>query len=302
MEQFSFEYPLVFLLLLLFAVCQIWCKEKNRAIYFPHLSSLMLKKRKSIPWLLALKWLGIVSAIIALASPIMTEVASNDYKNGKDIILVLDSSESMLEPTGNTLLGDTKFEVAKNAIDRFMEQRNSDRLGLVTFGDAAFVASPLTFDTQFLREILQMQQVGIAGARTAINDAVAQSYGTLERSKSKSKVVILLTDGMENQSIVDESELLSLMSKSQIKLYTIGLGYGFDSAYLRKLASSGHGEAFEAKDDKTLTNIYDRINALENSKLESKPKTYTNYLFVYPLFLAWLSLILYIYFRNQRGA
>ncbi len=302
MEQFSFEYPLVFLLLVLFIICGIWCKEKSRAIYFPHLSSLMLKKYKSLPWVGAFKWIGILSAITALASPVTTEVYGVDYKNGKDIMLVLDASESMQEPISLTLLGVSKFKVAKNAIDNFMKQRTNDRLGLVTFGDAAFVASPLTFDTEFLREILGMQQVGIAGARTAINDAIAQSYGVLDRSKAKSKVVILLTDGMENQSIVDESELLSLVSKSKIKLYAIGLGDGYDANYLHKLSIAGHGEAFNAKDDKALFKIYNKINVLESSKLESKPKIYTNYLFIYPLFLAWLALILYIYFRNQRGA
>lgn len=301
MEQFSFEYPLVFLLLILFIVCGIWCKEKSRAIYFPHLSSLMLKKRKLIPWIGALKWIGIVSAITALASPVITESSDIDYKNGKDIMLILDASESMQEPISRFQSNKSKFEIAKNAIETFVNQRYNDKLGLVTFGDSAFLASPLTFDAEFLREILQMQQIGIAGTRTAINDAVAQSYLALEHSKAKSKVVVLLTDGIENQSIIQESELLSLISKSKIKLYTIGLGDGFDYKYLRKLAISGHGEAFEARDEDTLERIYKMINRLENSKLASKPKIYTDYLFVYPLFLAWLSLTLYSYFRNQRG-
>jgi len=302
MGEFSFEYPFIFLLILIFLVCSIWCKEKSRSIYFPHLSLLLLSEKKRVNWLNILKWIGIILAVTALASPISNEVSGTDYKNGKDIVMILDASESMLEGVGYSLIGESKFDVAKGAIGDFIKNRSDDRIGLVTFGDAAFTASPFTFDNNLLRSLLDMQQVGIAGARTAINDAISQSYNMLTRSKAKSKVAILLTDGMENQSIVEQNEIISLMKKSNIKLYTIGLGDGYDKRYLEMLASSGNGKSFEAKDAKTLQNIYNTIDKLEKSKLDIKPKIYTEHLFVYPLFLAWLSLIFYLYFKTHKEA
>ncbi len=300
MGDFSFEYPSVFLLILIFIICSIWCKEKSRSIYFPHLYLLLLSEKKRVNWLNILKWNGIILAVTALASPVFKEASGVDYKNGKDIVVILDASQSMLDGVGYGMFGESKFDVAKSVIDNFIENRSNDRIGLVTFGDAAFVASPFTFDKHLLRSLLWMQQVGIAGARTAINDAISQSYSMLMRSKAKSKVAILLTDGMENQSIVEKNELISLMKKSNIKLYTIGFGDGYDKEYLEMLSSSGNGKSFEAKDAKTLQNIYDTIDTLEKSKLDMKPKIYTEHLFVYPLFLAWLSLIFYLYFKTNK--
>ncbi len=302
--MFSFEYPWALALLLIFIVCDRWCKEQSDVIFFPHVSSLFLKEDRKISWLNILKWIGISSLIIALASPISTTYQKFDKKDGRDIVLILDASESMGESAfGIFGLRQSKFEIAKEEIDAFISKRSNDRIGLVTFGDAAFSASPLTFDAKFLKSILQMQVVGIAGRRTAINDAITQSYGMLFRSQAKSKIVILLTDGKENQSAVDKDELLSLVSKSPITLYTIGFGNTeeYDALYLQELAKSGHGVAFEARDASALSKIYSAIDIRETAKLEVKAKTYYEYLYIYPLFTAWISLLFWVYFRNVKG-
>jgi len=259
-------------------------------------------KRNSL--LLSLKWLGIVLAIVALASPVVTKEYSNSNKHGRDIVLIIDSSESMIqEGFDETNQTKNKFDVVKEVASDFVDKRQYDRIGLITFADIAFVASPLTFEKKFLQQIIGMQRLGVAGKRTAINDALVHSYSMLDSSNVKSKVVILLTDGVDNMSQVSEDEVKSLVSKSNIKLYTIGVGSerDFDGKYLSGLAKAGDGKAFIAKNAKRLSKIYEEINSLEVSKIEDKKIVQHNYLFVYPLLLSFFSLLFFIYFRTIKG-
>ncbi len=304
MSQFSFEYPPVLGLIFLFIGCAYFCKVKSRSIYFPHLKRLMLGSVKRNSLLLILKWLGIVLAIIALASPVLTREYSNSKKHGRDIVLIIDSSESMIqEGFDEANKTKNKFDVVKEVASDFVAKRQNDRIGLVTFADIAFVASPLTFEKKFLQQIIGMQRLGVAGKRTAINDALVHSYAMLESSNVKSKVIILLTDGIDNASKIGEDEVKSLVSKSDVKLYTIGIGgeRDFDGAYLRRLAKAGKGKAFTAKNAKRLSKIYEEINSLEVSKIDDKKIVQNTYLFVYPLFFSFLSLLFFIYFRTIRG-
>ena len=225
MNQFSFEYPLVFLLLGLFLVCNYFCKERRESIYFPHISEILAKSAKRSSLKTFLKWFGIVSAIIAFASPVIKESVDINNRDGRDIVLVLDSSESMREfGFDRTNLRKDRFSIAKEAMAQFIENRMSDRIGLVTFADSAFIASPLTFDRSLLAKLLAMQRVAIAGRRTAINDALVYSYEMLSKSKAKEKIAILLTDGIDNMSVIPHGELVSMIKSSNITLYTIGIG------------------------------------------------------------------------------
>ena len=304
MSQFSFEHPLVLGLIVLFIGCAYFCKVKSKSIYFPHLKRLMLGSVKRNYLLLVLKWLGIVLAIIALASPVVTKEYSNSKKHGRDIVLIIDSSESMIQQGFDaTNQAKNKFDVVKEVASDFVLKREHDRIGLITFADIAFVASPLTFEKKFLQQIIGMQRLGIAGKRTAINDALVQSYSMLEKSKAKSKVVILLTDGIDNMSKISEDDVKSLVSKSDVKLYTIGVGSerDFDGAYLRRLAKAGKGIAFSATNSKKLSKIYDEINRLEVSKIDDKKVVQHTYLFVYPLLFSFFALLFFLYFRTMRG-
>jgi Ca-activated chloride channel family protein len=174
---------------------------------------------------------------------------------------------------------------------------------MVTFADVAFIASPLTFEKEFLTNITQMQELGMAGKRTAINDALVQAYNLLSKSKAKSKIVILLTDGIDNMSKIPFADVKSMIEKRKIKLYTIGIGSprDYNGAYLQALAQAGKGQAYGARNAEMLSKIYDEIDKLEASKLNNKKVVEHTYLYIYPLFLAILSLLLFIYFRNQRG-
>lgn len=243
-------------------------------------------------------------AIVALASPVLTKEYSNSKKSGRDIVLVIDTSGSMQQgrfdeknPMKN------KFDVVKEVASDFVIRRENDRIGLVTFADVAFVSSPLTFEKEFLAKIITMQKLGIAGQKTAVNDALVQSYAMLEHSQSKSKIVILLTDGIDNMSRVSVEDVTNLIAISDIKLYTIGIGdtRDYDGRSLKEFAKAGEGEAFAASNSAMLHEIYSKIDALEVTKIDDKKVVQHVYLFVYPLFLAILSLLLFIYVRVMGG-
>jgi Ca-activated chloride channel family protein len=243
-------------------------------------------------------------AITALASPVLTKEYSNSKRDGRDIVLIIDSSESMKQARFDTKdMEKNKFTVVKEVASDFVASRESDRIGLVAFADVAFIASPLTFETQFLQQIIGMQRMGVAGKRTAINDALVQSYHMLSNSKAQSKIAILLTDGVDNMSKIPLGDVMRLIAKSPVKLYTIGIGTSrdYDGKYLQALAKAGNGQAFGAENAETLSEIYAKIDEMEASKLEEKRFVTTTYLYIFPLFVSIFSLLLFIYIRNMRG-
>jgi len=304
MSQFSFEYPYVLGVILLFILCAKVCKERSRAIFFPHVKTLMVKNARNSSLLVWLKWIGIIAAVVALASPVITKSYKNSKKEGRDIVLIVDSSDSMrqrgFDPSD---IMKSKFSVVKEVVGDFIQKRKDDRIGMVTFADIAFIASPLTFEKKFLTDITKMQRMGIAGKRTAINDAIVQSYNLLSKSKAKSKIAILLTDGVDNMSKIPFNDVVNLIKKREIKLYTIGIGDArdYNGAYLQALAEAGHGEAYGARDATTLEKIYEEIDRLEATKIDDKKIVEHTYLYIYPLFLAILSLLFFVYTRNSRG-
>ncbi len=305
MNQFSFQYPYVLGIIVLFLLCARFCRERGRAIYFPHIETLLLKSSaKKSSLLLWLKWIGIVATIIALASPVLTREYQDSHKEGRDIVLVIDASDSMrqmgFDPSDRRK---NKFQVVKEVMDDFISRRPDDRIGVVTFADVAFIASPLTFEKEFLKDIVAYQQLGIAGKRTAINDALVQTYGMLSKSKAKSKIAILLTDGQDNMSRVTFNDIKNIIAKSDVKLYTIGVGdpRDYNGRYLMALADAGKGKAYGAQNSQMLSEIYQEIDTLETSQLNDKKIVQHTYLYLYPLFVAILALLFFVYFRNSRG-
>ena len=304
MSQFSFEYPLFLLSIFLFVACARWCKERSRAIFFPHVGTLIAKTANKSSILAWLKWVGISLAIIAFASPVITKSYSNTKKEGRDIVLVVDSSDSMRQMGFDPKdIYKNKFDVVKEVMADFIKKRKNDRIGMVTFADVAFIASPLTFEKDFLQNITKMQKLGMAGKRTAINDALVQAYNLMSKSKAKSKIIILLTDGIDNMSKISFPEVKSMVKTSDVKLYTIGIGgpRDYDGRYLQALADAGKGKAYGARSAEMLSEIYNQIDKLETSKLNNKKIVEHTYLYIYPLFLAILSLLLFMYYRNAKG-
>ncbi|HFC03291.1 MAG TPA: VWA domain-containing protein [Nitratifractor salsuginis] len=304
MSRFSFEHPWVLGLILLFWICSRYCPARTQAIYFPHVRRLLSVHAHKSRWLEILKWIGIVGLLLALASPVLTDEYKQINKQGRDIMLIIDSSDSMrqrgFDPTDPLK---SKFDVVKEVVSDFIDKRKNDRIGLINFASVAFVASPLTFEKKFLRQILAMQEPGIAGKRTAINDALLQTYNILNKSDAKTKIAILLTDGIDNASRISFDEIRRLISDSDVKLYTIGIGSyrDFDAPYLKALAQAGHGKFFAASNRQTLQKIYDAIDKLETSKLKSKKIVQHDYLYIYPLFIAILAMLFFIYLRTAKG-
>ena len=195
-ENFSLQYPWVLALVVLFWICGKYCPARTQAIYFPHVRSLLSVHGHRSRWLEILKWIGILGLLLALSSPVITNEYKDIKKKGRDIMLIIDSSDSMRQRGFDPMDPyKTKFDVVKEVVGDFIDQRKNDRIGLINFASVAFVASPLTFEKDFLRQILSMQELGIAGKKTAINDALLQTYNILAKSDAKSKVAILLPTG-----------------------------------------------------------------------------------------------------------
>ncbi len=304
MNQFSFQYPYLFALIILFWVCARFCPARTQAIYFPHIKALMGKSGARSRLLDFLKWFGIVSLLVAMMSPVTTKEFKDTKKRGRDIMLVIDSSGSMrqrgFDPNDPFK---SKFDVVKEVVSDFVKKRKNDRLGLINFADVAFVASPLTFEHDFLQNIINMQRLGLAGQKTAINDALVQTYNILSKSDAKSKIAILLTDGQDTASTIGADEIIKMAKEGNIRLYTIGIGspMDFNGPYLKALADAGKGKFFAASDRIGLQNIYKQIDKMETSKIKNKKIIKHNYYYIYPLIFAILSLLGFIYLRTARG-
>ncbi len=299
-----FEFPKIGFVIFFFIACETLCKEKMPSIYFPHISRFGANSIAVSKKLFMLKWIAIVMMIVALMSPVKDKPYELEPKHGHEIALVLDASESMREggfDKANPYL--TRFDVVKNIVKDFIAKRHNDNLGLVVFGAYSFIASPLTYDKHILSRIVSQLQIGMAGQYTALYEAITQGVNLLKMSHSKSKVMILLTDGYSTQG-VDKIPLdvaLDFIKKENIKVYPIGIGREYNGAVLQKIAKVSGGVAFGATNAKELAAIYKKIDELEKVKIKNKTINSLSYYYFYPLFIGFLSFMLYVYFRNKRG-
>ncbi len=304
MSRYEFEYPYVFALLILFWICFKRCPARGTTIYLPYIHLLVSKNRFKSRWLLIFQWVGIVTLITSLASPVKVTEFRNDKKEGRDIMIILDSSESMNERGfDDSNLTRDKFTAIMEVISKFIEDRTSDRVGLINFSSSAFIASPLTFDKEFLKDIISKQRVGIVGKRTAIYDALLQGLYILEGSKGKSKIALLLTDGIDNMSQTTHEELLEVLKDSKIKLYIIGIGEDkdLDISKLKSLAKKGNGAFYLATNKGALETIYKEIDQSETTKIKGKIYKLYIYYFYFPLIVSIISMLLFIYFKSVMG-
>ena len=296
MSNFTFEYPLVFLLVILFYVCSRWCKPKGVSLYFPNIAILQQASKKS-RWILnSLKVLAFVALVVALASPIETDdiIVKND--KGYEISLILDASGSMQEYN--------KFNIVKEIVEQFVDQREHDKIALSIFADFAYVAVPLTYDKKSIKRLLQRLEVGIAGKqRTALNEALFLSSNLFKSSKSKEKIAILLTDGRDNTNTIPLEVAIKTAKKYHIKVYTVGVGEAgrdFNPQILQKISKETGGEYFAANSIERLQEIYAIINQLEKSEITADKYVKKTYYFQYLLALALLFLLSYFIIANKE--
>jgi Ca-activated chloride channel family protein len=281
-----FEYPFALLIPVIYIICRFKCQLRSDKIIFPN--AFVLKHKKFINiW----EFLTILFLSIALASPVKTKIIYTQ-KKGYDIIIDLDTSGSMAQFN--------KLTISKEIINDFIQKRKNDRLGLVIFGNLAYIASPLTPDKKALSKILKRVYPGIAGEKTAIYDALFLSSNLFKNSNAKDKIIILLTDGMDNSSITPLDIVIKKLKKEKIRVYTIGIGSEIDAEILRIIAEKTGGRFFNVFSISELKEVYNTINKLEKTKIKSNIVIKKKYYFEYPLILGIFFFLIMVYKRQLK--
>ncbi|MGB3180543.1 MAG: VWA domain-containing protein [Cyclobacteriaceae bacterium] len=245
--------------------------------------------------------LFIALLVVAAARPQITNERVDRWTEGIDIMLVLDISESMRGEDFNP----NRLEAAKQVGREFIAGRFQDRIGLVIFSGEAFSVSPLTTDYELLRDFIADVGFGdITKSGTAIGSALATGTNRMQESKSKSKVMILLSDGDNNAGNIDPITAANLAQAYGIKIYTIAIGregrvpmgrgfYGgrtymnntLDETTLREIATIGEGKFYRVSDNEALEKVFEEIDQLE--KAEIKENRYRETADYYPVYLRW---------------
>ena len=303
MNYYSFEYPYLILLLIPLIWCLYKCREYLKQRYFVHLHLLPVKKSfLKLEWIV--KIIIFILLCIALASPIVVDKANPLNRYGKDIVLAIDASGSMnasgFDKDDEFSEGErlSRFALTKKIAKEFILSRESDNVGIVMYGDFAFIASPITYEKEIVADMLEYLTQGMAGQNTAIGEAIAMGVRSFEYSKAKAKVMILLSDGDHNSGSISPKEALALAKSHNIKIYTIAIGEA-DSALMEKIAKDSGGVYYSATDAKELQKVYSAIDALESSKISSKEYKLKDYYFQAVLLLA-IGFLLFLLYREQK--
>ena len=294
MSNITFAYPWVLAGLAIVPVMVVWWLWKYRkqeaALQHSSLSLFAgLKKslRQRLRWMpYALRTVAVAALIVALARPQSDLSRQETSMEGIDIVVALDVSSSMLAEDFKP----NRLEAAKKVASDFVEGRKNDRIGLVAFAGEAYTKVPLTVDRQVLQEQLKGLKLGSMSDGTALGDGTATAINRVKDSKAKSKVIILLTDGVNNQGSVDPMNAAEIAAMYDIRLYTIGMGsrgtapyplrdqFGrvhyqnmeveIDEELLKEMsAATKDGQYFRATDKKKLEEIFSQIDQMEKSKI-----------------------------------
>lgn len=294
-SSITFANPGYFWALILVPILIVWYvlryRNQKPALQFSSIS-LLKKYRKTFrqrmyPLLFVLRLVALICLIIAMARP-QSKLSRQEMKvEGIDIVLAMDVSGSMLAEDFKT----NRLEAAKKVAENFIKGRNSDRIGLVEFAGEAFTQTPLTIDHNVLLSQLDKVKSGVIEDGTALGDGLATAINRIKDSKAQSKVIILLTDGVNNQGSVDPKSAAEIAALYGIRLYTIGLGtrgmapYPFrtpfggvqyqnvpveiDEELMTEMAqSTDGGQYFRATNKKSLENIFSEIDKMEKTKID----------------------------------
>ncbi|MDH4070985.1 MAG: VWA domain-containing protein [Ignavibacteria bacterium] len=255
------------------------------------------ERSRHLPVMLRVLTLAVL--IVALARPQTSSSGEDVYTEGIDIALVLDISGSMLAED----LKPNRIEAAKQVAAEFVDGRPNDRIGLVVFAGESFTQCPMTLDHRIVKEQLRNIKSGMVTDGTAIGLAIAQAVNRLKDGEAASKVMIVLTDGVNNRGEIDPLTATQIASTFGIRVYTIGVGtrgeapyprqtpFGVryqsvpvevDEATLKEVAAMTDGKYFRATNNKALQDIYQEIDLLEKTRIEVRAyRSYTE------LFYSW---------------
>ena len=274
--------------------------------------------------LAALRWLALAVLIVALAQPRLAKSTTEVKASGVDIVCALDLSGSMISEDfvvhGERV---NRVDMAKSVLKDFIDGRPNDRIGLVVFAVQAFIAAPLTLDHDYLQENLARLAIGtISSDATAIGDALTTAINRLRDVKSKSKIIILATDGQNNSGKIDPLVATEAAAALGVKIYTVGIGeqgsapmpvfiggrkvayqnvpVDVDEETLQKIADKTGGKYFRADNAEKFKQIYAEIDKLE--KTEATINKYTQFKELFPWLLgAGFSLLLLEFALGQTA-
>lgn len=308
----TFAHPYLLFLLLLLPLAA-WLKgRRGKPPAFVYSSVQLLRgvqditKSQAGRLLASLRWLALALFIVALAQPRLTKFdTTKATASGVDIVVAFDLSGSMaaedFEIRGNRV---NRVKMAKDVLEKFIAKRPTDRIGLVAFGTQAYIASPITMDHDFLLKNLERMDLNtINGNQTAIGSALSTAVNRLRELKSKSKIVILMTDGQNNAGKVAPLTAAEAAQALGVKVYTIGVGtqgqapmpatdmFGrkvyqmvpvdIDEATLQKISDMTNGKYYRADNADKFQAIYSEIDKLEKTEAEVKKFAHHTELFAW---------------------
>jgi len=311
----EFYTPLALLLLILLPVWWIWRRGRRPdAIVFSR-TSVLARGPQTGSWIprvmFLLRNLALIGLVAALARPRASAKIENLTSQGINIVLAIDLSSSML---ARDFQPQNRIEVAKERVKAFIAGRGSDRIGVVAFAAEALTQVPLTTDYPVVMQAVDNLQAGQLEDGTAIGTAIVTAANRLRDAPGKSKVMILLTDGINNRGNVDPRTAAQAASAYGIKIYTIGVGtegvapvpigrgpngqlifqnqpVELDERMLSDIATMTGGRYFRARDAAALGAIYQQIDRLERAPVQSRTVVRYAELFRWPLGLAILALV-----------
>ena len=295
MSNITFAHPWYLIGLLLVPVMIAWWlwryRKQDAAVQHSNIAvfdSIGKSLRVRLRWLpYALRCIAVAAMVVALARP-QSSLSRQEMKvEGIDIVMAMDVSGSMLAEDFKP----NRLEAAKRVAADFIDGRKSDRVGLVVFAGQAFTQVPLTVDHHILLQQLGSIKSGLMRDGTALGDGLATAINRIKDSEAKSKVIILLTDGVNNQGSVDPQSAAEIAAMYGIRIYTIGVGslgkapYPFrdqlgrvhyqnvdveiDESLLQQMAGlTDGGQYFRATNKKALAEIFDQIDEMEKSKID----------------------------------
>lgn len=319
MAHIEFANPVFFWLFLLLPFLILWQwfirHKQHTTLSFSSTEGLVPLRSwrvSLLPLLPFLKIMAFCAIVIALARPQSSKsITKNKYTEGIDIVLSVDISGSMLSKD----LKPNRLEALKRVAAQFVEDRVSDRIGLVVYSGESYTRVPTTSDKYIVQESLKSIQYGEIQDGTAIGLGLATSINRLKDSKTKSKVIILMTDGVNNRGLIEPKTAAEISKEYGIRIYTIGIGTNgmalspvaqnpdgsfqyqmlpveIDETLLKEIAQMTGGKYFRATSNKKLEEIYKEIDTLEKSKVEELKYYQKSELFRPFALLAFLLLIL----------
>jgi Ca-activated chloride channel homolog len=303
-DTLAWAHPYVLLLLALLPVLA-WLKGRRGsppAFLYSSVNLVQgltgLRRSRAGAILAAMRWLVLAAFIVALAQPRFSKSTTEVKASGIDIVVALDLSGSMNSgdyvENGNQV---SRFNMAKEVLEKFVKERPNDRIGLVVFAADAFIAAPMTLDHDYLFDNIDRLEIGtINSDATAIGDGLTTALNRIRDLKSKSKIIVLMTDGANNSGKIDPMTAAEAAQALGVKIYTIGLGnreyvermglppgYLPDEDTLQKIANMTGGKFYRGDNTEKLQNIYDEIDKME--KTEAVVSKYTKFTEFFPWFV-----------------